>query len=89
MRTLRVALRKEGFWIIKEAGSHKFKGGGEGVTGFVLLGQSHVAFHSYPEHGYMALDIYSCGNCDPKPIVKRMEQYLEPHKISRIFYRRG
>ena len=33
MRMLRTALKKERFWVIKEAGSHKFTGGGEGVTG--------------------------------------------------------
>ena len=89
MRMLRTALKKERFWVIKEAGSHKFTGGGEGVTGFVLLGQSHAAFHSYPEDGYMALDIYSCGDCDPAPVVKEMVRHLKPRKISRIFYRRG
>ena len=89
MATLRSALRKEGFLIIKEAGSHKFEGGGEGVTGFILLGQSHAAFHSYPELGYMALDIYSCGNCDPMPIAKEMERHLKAIKVSRKVYRRG
>ena len=89
MAVLRSALKKGGFNIIKEAGGHKFKGGGEGVTGFILLAQSHAAFHSYPEYGYMALDIYSCGDHDPKPIVRCIEKHLQPKKILRFFHNRG
>ena len=89
MSILRTALKKGGFKIVGEAGSYKFPGGGQGVTGFFLLAQSHAAFHSYPEYGYMALDIYSCGKHDPKAIVKVIKEYLEPKKISNMFYRRG
>ncbi len=89
MAVLRHALKEGGFSIIREAGSHKFKGGGQGVTGFILLAQSHAAFHSYPEYGYIALDVYSCGSHDPKPIVKSIEKYLQPKKVSSLFHSRG
>lgn len=89
MSILRGALKAGGFAIIKEAGSHKFKGGGEGVTGFILLAQSHAAFHSYPEYGYIALDIYSCGSHDPMPIVKRIKKHLQPKRTSLFFHHRG
>ena len=32
-----------------------------GVTGVVVIAESHVAIHTWPEHGYAALDIFSCG----------------------------
>jgi S-adenosylmethionine decarboxylase len=32
-----------------------------GVSGFVLLAESHISIHTWPEHGYAALDIYTCG----------------------------
>ena len=89
MEVLRSALKEAGFRMIKEAGSYKFNGGGKGVTGFILLAESHVAFHSYPEYEYMALDIYSCGKHNPKPIVDEMEKHLNPRKVTRIFYKRG
>ena len=89
MKVLRSALKEAGFCIIREAGSHKFHEGGKGVTGFILLAESHAAFHSYPEYGYIALDIYACGKHDPKPVAKRMEEHLCPEKVSHIFYRRG
>ena len=89
MEVLCCALRKGGFHIIRETGSHKFQSGGKGVTGFVLLAQSHAAFHSYPEYGYIALDIYSCGKYDPKLIVADMQKYLKPTKVRRFFCERG
>jgi S-adenosylmethionine decarboxylase proenzyme len=33
-----------------------------GVSGVVVLAESHVAIHTWPEHGYAAVDIFSCGN---------------------------
>jgi S-adenosylmethionine decarboxylase len=36
-----------------------FKGGG--VSGFILLAESHLSIHTWPEHGYAAIDIYTCG----------------------------
>ncbi|MBF0571174.1 MAG: adenosylmethionine decarboxylase [Candidatus Omnitrophica bacterium] len=89
MRILCSALRDAGFNILRKTGSHKFEGGGEGVTGFVLLSESHAAFHSYPECRYLALDIYSCGRHDPEPIAKAVRQYLCPKKVKTVYQKRG
>ena len=35
-----------------------------GASGVVLLAESHLSFHTWPEHGLVTLDIYTCG--DPK-----------------------
>ena len=89
MRVLCSALKEAGFHILRKTGSYQFEKGGQGVTGFVLLAESHAAFHSYPEWGYMALDIYSCGRHDPRPIAKIVQAYLCPKKVVRIFRKRG
>ena len=34
--------------------------GHAGVTGFVMLTESHLACHTYPEHGFVALNLYCC-----------------------------
>lgn len=39
---------------------HRFAGGG--VTGFVMLAESHISIHTWPEVGYAALDVYTCGD---------------------------
>ena len=32
-----------------------------GVSGIIVIAESHVAIHTWPEHGYAAVDIFSCG----------------------------
>lgn len=53
---------------------HRFPGGG--VTGFLLLSESHIALHTYPERGFMALDVFSCGAGDPRSAVEVFEKAL-------------
>lgn len=89
MGVLRNSLKKAGFKIITEAGGHTFKSGGKGVTGFILLAQSHAAFHSYPEYNYMALDIYSCGKHNLGLILRAMKEYLKPKKVISFSCKRG
>ena len=38
---------------------HTFPGPG-GVTGLVLLAESHLAIHTFPEHGFAAFNVYCC-----------------------------
>lgn len=40
---------------------HHF-GGGQGVTGVLLLAESHISIHSWPERGFAAIDLFLCGN---------------------------
>lgn len=37
----------------------------QGVTCFVALAESHISTHTWPEHGYAAIDIFMCGDKDP------------------------
>ncbi|MCL6552133.1 MAG: adenosylmethionine decarboxylase [Firmicutes bacterium] len=37
-----------------------------GVSGVVVISESHLSVHTWPEYGYVALDIFTCGN-DAKP----------------------
>ena len=39
-----------------------------GVTGFILLEESHVSIHSWPEHQFAAVDIFSCKPFDVQKI---------------------
>jgi S-adenosylmethionine decarboxylase len=55
---------------------HRFEGGG--LTGYLLLAESHIAFHTYPEHRYIALDIFSCGRADSKAALSVFLAALEP-----------
>ena len=38
-----------------------------GVSGVVIISESHLAIHTWPELGYAAVDLFTCGEqCDPK-----------------------
>ena len=39
---------------------HKFDP--RGVTGIVAISESHLCIHTWPEHGYAAADIFTCGS---------------------------
>ena len=44
---------------------HTF-GPGQGVTGVLLLAESHLSIHTWPEHGFAAADIFMCGPAAPQ-----------------------
>lgn len=52
------AARQAGATIIGES-FHKFDP--RGVTGIIAVAESHLAIHTWPEHGYAAVDIFTCG----------------------------
>jgi len=43
---------------------HKFAP--QGVSGTVVIAESHLSIHTWPEAGYVAVDIYTCGGLDPR-----------------------
>jgi len=38
----------------------------QGVTVICLLSESHISIHTWPEEGKAAVDVYTCGDCNPK-----------------------
>ena len=46
---------------------HHF-GDGMGVTGVLLLAESHISIHTWPEHRFAAIDIFLCGNGRPAAV---------------------
>jgi S-adenosylmethionine decarboxylase len=34
----------------------------QGLSGVVVLAESHISVHTFPEHGYAAFDIFTCGS---------------------------
>ena len=70
------AARRGGMKPIGPPVLHRFEGGG--LTGYLLLSESHIAFHTYPEHRYIALDIFSCGGADSKAALSVFLAALEP-----------
>jgi len=61
-----------------------------GVSGVVNIAESHIAVHTWPEHGYAAVDVFTCGtNVDPEKAAKFMIEKLGAQSHSVIELRRG
>ncbi len=43
-----------------------------GVSGFVLIAESHIAIHTFPEHRQVWVDIFSCKGFDEVPAIDRI-----------------
>ena len=60
-----------------------------GFTGVALLAESHISLHTWPEHGYAALDIFMCGDADPEKALPALRSYFKPQGESVQLIRRG
>ena len=85
---LLTALRDAGFNVVNHL-SHAFPGEQAGVTGIALLSESHAAFHTYPEHGYMAVDVFSCGIPSPDAALAVIVEALQPRRVETTVQHRG
>jgi len=62
----------------------------EGASGIVLIAESHLSFHTWPEYGLVTLDIYTCG--DPKQAdlaYEYIKEKLNPSRVDLVRMERG
>jgi S-adenosylmethionine decarboxylase proenzyme len=52
----------------------------QGVTIVFALSESHVSCHTWPERGCIAIDVYTCGDGNPKLIALELLKYLDSDK---------
>jgi S-adenosylmethionine decarboxylase len=60
-----------------------------GVSGVVVLAESHISIHTWPERGFAALDVFMCGCCDPYKVVPFLQAAFSPDDIQVDEQRRG
>ena len=61
-----------------------------GVSGVVVIAESHVAIHTWPEYGYAAVDIFTCGeNIDPWVIHDYLKESFRSQNTSAMEIKRG
>ena len=67
---------------------HHFSPNG-GVSGVVVLAESHISIHTWPERDFAAVDIFMCGGCDPYHSVPVLKAAFQPASIHLGEQRRG
>ncbi len=62
----------------------------QGVSGVVIIAESHLFIHTWPEYGYAAIDIFTCGNTvQPEKAVQRLIRELGAKNHSILEIQRG
>jgi len=62
----------------------------QGLTILLLLEESHLSIHTYPEHGFVAFDCYTCSYLtQPGEAVGIFESILKPKQTIKKFIERG
>ena len=66
----------------------------QGVTGTVLLAESHLAIHTWPEHGFVTVDVYVCNyqsdnTAKAEALFRALEKVLKPERTHFHTIRRG
>jgi len=73
--------------VIKDV-FHKFSP--HGVSGVVVVSESHLAIHTWPEHGYAAVDLFTCGDQgDPWVAYEYLAKGLKAGRVSAMEMLRG
>ncbi len=60
-----------------------------GLSGVAVLAESHISFHSWPDKGYMALDIFMCGKTEPHKCIPILKKAFQPKTIQLNELKRG
>jgi len=68
--------------------SHAFEP--QGVTALIMIAESHLALHTWPEHAYLAFDYFTCGDrIDPDVALRTLLDALKPARWESRLVERG
>jgi len=61
-----------------------------GVTGMAIVSESHLVIHTWPEYGYAAVDVFTCGSPrDPEDAIDVLRRHYAPERIGIMEINRG
>jgi len=86
-QSMKEAVLKSGATIVGSS-FHQFNP--HGVSGVILIAESHMAMHTWPEYGYAAVDFFTCGErVDPWKAFELMNEILKSERNSTKELKRG
>ena len=67
----------------------KFAHGTEGISGFVMIAESHISIHTFPDQDYVFMDIFSCKSFDAEKAINHLVDAFEAAKYEKHILKRG
>ncbi|MCL4407410.1 MAG: adenosylmethionine decarboxylase [Thermotogae bacterium] len=84
---MRTAARKANSTVVNST-FHRFNP--YGVSGVVVIAESHLSIHTWPEYGYAAVDIFTCGDSvDPWKAFEYLKDVMKSERESVLELQRG
>lgn len=59
------------------------------MTAVLVIEESHLSIHSWPEHGYAAVDFFTCGRCRPELAHQHLQRVLGASSSQIMVVERG
>ena len=92
LRALCVRLAEASAMTVVGDSFHQFEP--QGVTGTVLLAESHLAVHTWPEHGFVTIDVYVCNyttdnTAKAERLFRAMQEAMRPQRTKFQSIHRG
>ena len=56
----------------------------QGLTGIVLLAESHISIHTWPERGEAAIDVFTCGERNSKEIAEFFCKAIDSESVCNV-----
>ncbi|MFT7644421.1 MAG: S-adenosylmethionine decarboxylase [Candidatus Paceibacteria bacterium] len=75
--------------VVVEVGPKNDKDPG-GLSGFVLIAESHISFHTFPNRGFVTIDVYTCQNeLDTDKLTKKFTEAFQLTEVDESVMARG
>ena len=75
--------------LVVEVGPKNRKDPG-GLSGFVLIAESHLSFHTFPKRGFVTVDLYTCQNeMDTEKLIKELSEAFRLSDTDVYIQKRG
>ena len=86
-QVMKEAARVSGATVVKTA-FHRYNP--QGLSGIVVIAESHLSIHTWPEYGYAAIDCFTCGSSvDPWKALEHLKEALQCKSVSAKELNRG
>jgi deoxyhypusine synthase len=72
--------------VVKHAARRKEE---SGITGFVIIAESHISVHTYPLKGYVAVDVFSCREFDLDRVADYVKKRFDIRNIEKRTFNQG